>query len=196
MFGYFFVFFSTGNQFALCADVVPPKLRSTINGLNGVMINLGGITGNTLISSLIHTNIGMISISITVVLAIWLAGTTFWILPYFYYKREKVSEGAAVEISIIEKILSDPSLIEEERDYYQQLKQTIWETQTEEFKKFRNITPEDLVKSIKEAYPSVLDKYPEGYDPRDKYDFNKTIEFANLKQRVFDYFSKQVEEYY
>ncbi|MBY8992025.1 MAG: MFS transporter [Candidatus Lokiarchaeota archaeon] len=101
MFGYFFVFFSTGNQFALCVDVVSPNLKSTVNGLNGIMINLGGIVGNTLISSLIHGNIGMISISITVVLSIWLAGSVFWILPYFYYKKEKVAQEAVVKIPII-----------------------------------------------------------------------------------------------
>jgi len=43
MFGYFFVFFSAGNRFAICSDVVIPKLKSTVNALNGVMINLGGI---------------------------------------------------------------------------------------------------------------------------------------------------------
>ena len=101
MFGYFFVFFSTGNQFALCADVVSPKLKSTVNGLNGVMINIGGIVGNTLISSLVHDNIGMISISITVVLSIWLAGSVFWVLPYFYYRKEKTSKEILPEIFIL-----------------------------------------------------------------------------------------------
>lgn len=105
MFGYFFVFFSTGNQFALCADVVSPKLKSTINGLTGVMINLGGIVGNTLISSLIRNNIGMISISITFVLLIWLAGATFWLLPYFYYRKEKVSREVVIVNPMIQVVL-------------------------------------------------------------------------------------------
>ena len=96
--GYFFAFFSTGNQFALCADVASPKLKSTINGLNGVMINLGGIMGNTLISSLIRDNISMISVSITVVLLIWLIGSIFWLLPYFYYRKEKASKEVIVKL--------------------------------------------------------------------------------------------------
>ena len=91
MFGYFFVFFSTGNQFAICSDVVIPTLRSTVNALNGVMINIGGIIGNVLISSLIQDNIGLLSFSITLVIVIWLAGSIFWILPYLYYDKEKVS---------------------------------------------------------------------------------------------------------
>ena len=105
MFGYFFVFFSTGNQFALCADVVSPKLRSTINGLNGVMINIGGIVGNSLISSLIYTNIGMVSVSITLVLFVWLVGSAFWILPYFYYRKESASQGVVIENRLIQVVV-------------------------------------------------------------------------------------------
>lgn len=105
MFGYFFVFFSSGNQFALCADVVSPRLKSTVNGLNGVMINLGGIMGNTIISSLIRDNIDMISVSITVVLAIWLAGAVFWLLPYFYYRKEKVSKNVVVEYPTVQVVV-------------------------------------------------------------------------------------------
>ena len=91
MFGYFFVFFSAGNRFAICSDVVIPKLKSTVNALNGVMINIGGIIGNVLISSLIQNNIGLLSFSITLVIVIWFAGSVFWILPYFYYDKERVS---------------------------------------------------------------------------------------------------------
>jgi len=91
MFGYFFVFFCTGNQFVICSDVVIPKLKSTVNALNGVMVNIGGIIGNALISSLVQNNIGLLSFSITLVLVIWLTGSVFWILPYLYYHKERAS---------------------------------------------------------------------------------------------------------
>lgn len=55
------------------------------------MINIGGIIGNVLISSLIQTNIGLLSFSITLVIVIWLAGSIFWILPYLNYDKERAS---------------------------------------------------------------------------------------------------------
>jgi len=103
MFGYFFVFFSAGNRFAICSDLVIPKLKSTVNALNGIMINIGGIIGNVLISSLIHNNIGLISLSITLVIIIWLAGSVFWIFPYLYYDKERVSqEIVAINVPTIQ----------------------------------------------------------------------------------------------
>jgi len=86
--GFFLAFFSTGNQFAIFSDVTPPKLRGTVNSLSGVMTNVGGIVGNLLVSTLIQTNIQMISISIAIVLVIWLFGSILWIIPYYYYPKE------------------------------------------------------------------------------------------------------------
>ena len=86
--GFFFAFFSTGNQFAIFSDVVKPKLRGTVNSMSGIMTNIGGIIGNLLVSTLIQTNIHMISISIVIVLVIWLVGSLFWIIPYHYYPSE------------------------------------------------------------------------------------------------------------
>ncbi|KKL05459.1 hypothetical protein LCGC14_2605800, partial [marine sediment metagenome] len=85
---FFLAFFSTGNQFAIFSDVTPPKLRGTVNSLSGVMTNVGGIVGNLLVSTLIQTNIQMISISIAIVLVIWLFGSILWIIPYYYYPKE------------------------------------------------------------------------------------------------------------
>ncbi len=86
--GFFFAFFSTGNQFAIFSDVTNPKLRGTVNSMSGIMTNVGGIIGNLIVSTLIQTNIQMISISIVIVLVIWLFGSLLWIIPYHYYPRE------------------------------------------------------------------------------------------------------------
>ncbi len=86
--GFFFAFFSTGNQFAIFSDVTNPKLRGTVNSMSGIMTNVGGIIGNLIVSTLIQTNIHMISISIVIVLVIWLFGSLLWIIPYHYYPRE------------------------------------------------------------------------------------------------------------
>ena len=86
--GFFFAFFSTGNQFAIFSDVVNPKLRGTVNSMSGIMTNIGGIMGNLLVSTLIQTNIHMISISIVIVLVIWLVGSVLWIIPYHYYPKD------------------------------------------------------------------------------------------------------------
>ncbi|KKL96624.1 hypothetical protein LCGC14_1842590, partial [marine sediment metagenome] len=86
--GFFFAFFCTGNQFAIFSDVVDPKLRGTVNSLSGIMTNVGGIIGNLLVSTLIQTNIHMISISIVIVLVIWLVGSLFWIILYHYYPKD------------------------------------------------------------------------------------------------------------
>lgn len=88
IFGYFYVLFSTGNQFAIYSDVCIPELRGAINSLNGVMLNIGGIIGSVIVSSIIHINIELISVAITVVIIFWLADSIFWVIPYFYYSKD------------------------------------------------------------------------------------------------------------
>jgi len=86
--GFFFVAFSSGNQFAIYSEVSLPEVRSTANAMNGLMVNLGGIIGNLLISSMIERNMSLLPFAIFVVLIIWLSGSLFWIIPYFYYPNE------------------------------------------------------------------------------------------------------------
>lgn len=86
--GFFFVAFSSGNQFAIYSEVSLPEIRSTANAMNGLMVNLGGIIGNLVISSMIERNISLLPYAILLVLIIWLLGSLFWIIPYFYYPRE------------------------------------------------------------------------------------------------------------
>ena len=86
--GYLLVSFPMGNQFAIYSEVCVPELRSTANALNGLMVNIGGIIGNLLISSLIEKNMSWLPFAIALVLLIWLFGSLLWILPYFYYPKE------------------------------------------------------------------------------------------------------------
>lgn len=86
--GYMFSTFSVGNQFAIYSEVCLPEVRSTANAMNGLMINIGGIIGNLLISSLIESDMAWLPIAISFVLFIWLIGTLLWIIPYFYYPKE------------------------------------------------------------------------------------------------------------
>ena len=86
--GFFFVAFSAGNQFAIYSEVSLPEVRSTANAMNGLMVNIGGIIGNLLISSMIERNMSLLPFAIFVVLIIWLMGSLFWIIPYFYYPNE------------------------------------------------------------------------------------------------------------
>lgn len=86
--GFFFVAFSSGNQFAIYSEVSLPEVRSTANAMNGLMVNLGGIIGNLLISSMIERNMSLLPFAIFIVLIIWLSGSFFWIIPYFYYPNE------------------------------------------------------------------------------------------------------------
>ena len=85
-FGFFFISFANGNQFAIYSDVSEPKLRGTVNSLSGIMLNIGGIMGNFLVSMLIQSN--LLSFSIILVLLIWLCGSFLWIIPYLYYSKE------------------------------------------------------------------------------------------------------------
>jgi len=86
--GYMFTTFSIGNQFAIYSEVCLPEVRSTANAMNGLMINIGGIIGNLLLSSLIERNISWLPIAVSLVLFIWLMGTFLWLIPFFYYPKE------------------------------------------------------------------------------------------------------------
>jgi phosphotransferase system glucose/maltose/N-acetylglucosamine-specific IIC component len=80
--------FSVGNQFAIYSEVCLPEVRSTANAMNGLMVNIGGIIGNLLLSSLIENNLSWLPIAVSLVLFVWLAGTFLWIITYFYYPKE------------------------------------------------------------------------------------------------------------
>ncbi|MFX0137815.1 MAG: MFS transporter [Candidatus Hodarchaeota archaeon] len=86
--GYMFSTFSQGNQFAIFSEVCLPEERSTTNAMNGLMVNIGGIIGNLLLSSLIERDISLLPIAVSLVLFIWLIGTFLWIIVYFYYPKE------------------------------------------------------------------------------------------------------------
>ncbi|HEC39479.1 MAG TPA: MFS transporter [bacterium] len=107
--GFFFSFFSTGNQFAIFSDVVEPKLRGTVNSMSGIMTNIGGIMGNLLVSTLIQTNIYMVSVSIIIVLVIWLIGSLFWLIPYMNYLKDihlkKVSQSEVYKKEILNRAI-------------------------------------------------------------------------------------------
>ncbi|MFX1329143.1 MAG: MFS transporter [Promethearchaeota archaeon] len=86
--GYMLTNFPIGNQFAIYSELSVPELRSTANAMNGLMVNIGGIIGNLLLSSLIERNISWLPITISLILLIWLIGALFWLIPYFYYPKE------------------------------------------------------------------------------------------------------------
>lgn len=86
--GFFFTSFAVGNQFAIYSEVSLPEVRSTANAMNGLMVNIGGIFGNLIISSLIESNISWLPYAILLVLVIWLFGAFFWIIPYYHYPKE------------------------------------------------------------------------------------------------------------
>jgi len=86
--GTFFAAFSVGNQYAIFTEVCHPGLRSTANAINGVMVNIGGIIGNLILTSIIESDISLLPFSIWLVLFVYLMGTFLWIIPYIYYPRE------------------------------------------------------------------------------------------------------------
>jgi len=86
--GFLLIGFSSGNQFAIYSEVTLPEVRSTVNAMNGLMVNIGGIIGSFLIAFMIESNISLLPYAILIVLFIWLLGSLFWIIPYFYYPRE------------------------------------------------------------------------------------------------------------
>ncbi|MFW9821520.1 MAG: MFS transporter [Candidatus Thorarchaeota archaeon] len=101
--GFFLVSFATGNQFALYSDVTLPELRGTVNSFSGIVLNMGGITGNMLVSFFIQYD--LLSLSITVVLVLWFLGSFSWILPYRYYTREMKSRDLVVDCCKLVKLL-------------------------------------------------------------------------------------------
>ncbi|MFX0027188.1 MAG: MFS transporter, partial [Candidatus Hermodarchaeota archaeon] len=86
--GYFFINLPIGNQFAIYSEVSAPEVRNTANALNGVMVNIGAIIGNLVLSSLIEQNMSLLPLSLFLLLLIMLVGATFWIIAYFYYPKE------------------------------------------------------------------------------------------------------------
>ena len=88
--GFFFTSFCAGNIYAIYSEVCAPELRSTVNALNGLMVNIGGIIGNLLFSSLIERDLSLLPFAISLVLLIWLFSTTFWIIPYIFYPKESM----------------------------------------------------------------------------------------------------------
>jgi MFS family permease len=87
-FGYFLVSLSIGNVFAIYSEVCVPESRSTVNALHNVMINLGGIIGNLIFSSLIESNLSLMPLAMAIVLLFWLVGTSLWGITYLYYPKE------------------------------------------------------------------------------------------------------------
>jgi hypothetical protein len=68
--------------------VSAPEVRNTANALNGVMVNIGAIIGNLVLSSLIEQNMSLLPLSLFLILLVMLVGATFWIITYFYYPKE------------------------------------------------------------------------------------------------------------
>ena len=86
--GYFFSSFNIGTQFAIYSEVCIPEVRSTANALNGLMINVGGVCGNLLLSLILYQNISFLSYAILLILMVWLLGSFFWILPWLNYVKD------------------------------------------------------------------------------------------------------------
>jgi len=102
--GYFFFSFAVGNQFAIYSEVCVPELKGLVNAMNGVMLNIGGIIGNIMISFLIQERGAGLSFAIWIVLIIWLCGTSFWVISYLYYPLESIKKKNALEIKMTQEI--------------------------------------------------------------------------------------------
>jgi len=87
--GYFFSYFSFGNQFAIYSEVCVPEIRGFINSLNGMLTNVGGIIGNLMVTVFLVANNSNISVSILAVLLIWLISSSFWLIPYLSYLSDR-----------------------------------------------------------------------------------------------------------
>ena len=87
---FFFTSLPAGNIYAIYSEVCVPELRSTANALNGLMINIGGIIGNLLFSSLIENDMSLLPFAVSLILLIWLFGALLWIIPYFFYPKESI----------------------------------------------------------------------------------------------------------
>ena len=86
--GNFFTSLNAGNVFAIYSEVCVPETRSTINAFNGIMINIGAIIGNLILSTLIKQDPGFLPLAIFLVLVIWMLGSLFWLAPLKYYSIE------------------------------------------------------------------------------------------------------------
>ncbi|MFX1337619.1 MAG: MFS transporter [Promethearchaeota archaeon] len=86
--GYFLVSLSIGNVFAIYSEVVVPEARSTVNSLNRIMSNIGGIIGNLAFSLLIERDISLLPYAMTFILLCWMIGTSLWIITYIYFPKE------------------------------------------------------------------------------------------------------------
>jgi MFS family permease len=87
-FGYMMGSFNVGNQYAIFSEVCVPELRGAANALSGVLVNIGGIIGNLMLSSMIDQDISLLTTAVTLVLSIWFIGSFIWIIPYFTYPKE------------------------------------------------------------------------------------------------------------
>ncbi len=101
--GYFFTSFTTGTQFAVYSEVCLPETRSTANALNGLMVNLGGICGNFLLSIIIYQEGLFIQNAVFLILFVWMAGSFLWLFPIFYYKKDILKQRDRLLKGKIEK---------------------------------------------------------------------------------------------
>ena len=79
---------AAGNRFAIYSEVCAPELRSTVNSMHVMMVNMGGMIGNLVLASMVQANPALMPNAIALVLTIWLIGSTLWIVPYFSYPKE------------------------------------------------------------------------------------------------------------
>jgi MFS transporter, Spinster family, sphingosine-1-phosphate transporter len=86
--GNFFASLNAGNVFAIYSEVCVPEIRSTINAFNGIMINIGAIVGNLILSTFIEQDPGFLSLALFLVLIIWILGSLFWLAPLKHYSIE------------------------------------------------------------------------------------------------------------
>jgi len=87
-----------GNHFAVVSDVCPPELRSSALALNGVFVNIGGIIGNLVLTSIIQANLALMFNAIMLVMTLRLCGSFLWLIVYYYYPKEaKVRDELMVE---------------------------------------------------------------------------------------------------
>jgi len=103
--GYFFTSFTTGTQFAVYSEVCLPETRSTANALNGLMVNLGGICGNFLLSIIIYQEGLFIQNAVFLILFVWIAGSFLWLFPIFYYKKDILKQRDRLMKGKIEKLI-------------------------------------------------------------------------------------------
>jgi predicted MFS family arabinose efflux permease len=101
--GYFFTSFTTGTQFAVYSEVCLPEFRSTANALNGLMVNIGGICGNFLLSIIIFQEGLFIQNALFLILLVWLAGSILWVFPIYYYKKDILKQREHLIYGKIEK---------------------------------------------------------------------------------------------